>query len=478
MKSEILQLQKRFQLESFDFGNYLELLQKKLKVHQDKCNSFVTLLNPTLKREGVLSGVPYALKDNFSTKGILTTASSNTLKNYIPVYNATVYEKLLESGALLVGKTTMDEFGMGATGTTGHTGVVTNPFDETRQAGGSSAGSAAVVASGILPFALGSDTGDSVRKPAAYCGIVGYKPTYGLISRYGMFPFASSLDHVGVLTRTVKDAAIVVDQIKGQDPKDMTSIDSSQIHLQKRLENKENKHKKLFYLKEIMDIDRYENPSEDLKETFALFEKTLVKAKELGWSVQSESIDVTLLEALASSYMCISCAEATSNLSNLTGIIFGLRGKSNQINEMIKESRTDGFSPLIKRRLVIGSYVLQKENQEKYFKNAMRVRKLIVDRMNELFQTYDALILPCGEGRAKLLDGSKNSFSKEVAVLENHMVIGNFGGFPSITIPNGYIKGLPVGINLTGAVRDDENLLEIADSLEEKIDFQLFGGEK
>jgi len=235
---------------------------------------------------------------------------------------------------------------------------------------------------------------------------------------------------------------------------------------------------KLCYIKELCDIEFYENPTEELKMHLENFKEKLELCKNLGMEVEGVSVNKKLLDTLPSVYVAISCAEATSNMSNLTGIIFGLRGKSNQINEMIKESRTDGFSPLIKRRLVIGSYVLQKENQEKYFKNAMRVRKLIVDRMNELFQTYDALILPCGEGRAKLLDGSKNSFSKEVAVLENHMVIGNFGGFPSITIPNGYIKGLPVGINLTGAVRDDENLLEIADSLEEKIDFQLFGGEK
>lgn len=477
MKSNILELQKEFHKEGFDFANYFAHLQEKLQKHQEECNSFVTLLPNLEKKDGFFSGVPYALKDNFSTKGILTTASSSMLKNYVPVYNATVYEKLEKTGAVLVGKTTMDEFGMGATGTTGHTGVVRNPWDPMRQAGGSSAGSAAVVASGILPFAIGSDTGDSVRKPAAYCGIVGYKPTYGMISRYGLFPFASSLDHVGVLTRTVMDAAMVVDQIKGKDPKDMTSIDSSHIALQKRLEKQEGKAKKLFYIKEIMDLNRYENPSASLKATFKLFEETIMKARELGWDIQEESIDIALLEALSSTYTCISCAEATSNLSNLTGILFGPQGKGAKINEMIKEARTTGFSPLIKRRLIIGSYVLQKENQEKYFMNAMRVRRLVVERMNELFHSYDALILPCSEGGAKLLDGSKNLLSKEIAVLENHMVIGNFGGYPSITIPNGYVDGLPVGINLTGAVLDDENLLEIAACLEEKIDFSLPGGE-
>ena len=169
---------------------------KSVLENQEKCNSFVTILDPLETSSGNLQNIPYALKDNISTKGILTTGSSNTLKNYIPVYDATVYQKLKEVGAVCIGKTVMDEFGLGATGTTGHTGVVKNPWDESLQAGGSSAGSAACVAAGVVPFAIGTDTGDSIRKPAAYCGIVGYKPTYGMISRYGVYHFASSLDHV------------------------------------------------------------------------------------------------------------------------------------------------------------------------------------------------------------------------------------------------------------------------------------------
>ena len=195
---------------------------------QDKYNAFVTILDDAKATEvtdNLLSGIPYGIKDNYSTKGILSTGSSNTLKDYVPFFTATAIKNLESVGAIPVNKTVMDEFGMGGTGTTGHTGIVRNPWDPSRMCAGSSAGSAAAVAAGVYPYATGSDTGDSIRKPAAYCGIVGYKPTYGMISRYGLFPFASSLDHCGVLTRNVRDAAIVVDNMKGIDKNDMTTWD-------------------------------------------------------------------------------------------------------------------------------------------------------------------------------------------------------------------------------------------------------------
>ena len=343
--------------------------------------------------------------------------------------------------------------------------------DTSRMAGGSSAGSTASVSAGAYPFALGSDTGDSIRKPAAYCGIVGYKPTYGMISRYGLFPFACSLDTVGVLTRRVEDAAIVVDAIKGKDNKDMTSWDSSDINLYKNL-TKEVKGKKLFYIDEICNIENYENPSDELKKHLENFNKTLELCKKIGMEIKKVSIDKKLLNALPSTYVVISCAEATSNMSNLTGISFGPRAKGNTPNEIIKNHRTEGFSSLIKRRFVIGSYVLQKENQEKYFLNAKRVRRLIVDKMNEIFKNYDALIMPVGSGPAKYLDDNKNMLSKDTSVLEEHLQIANYGGFPSITIPNGFVNNMPVGINITCKVKDDELALSIAYALESEMDYK------
>lgn len=446
----------------------------KAHIHQDEYNSFVTIIDDAKATEvtdSLLSGIPYGIKDNYSTKDILSTGSSNTLKDYVPFFTATAIKNLENNGAVGVTKCAMDEFGMGGTGTTCHTGVVLNPWDKTRMTAGSSAGSAASVAAGVYPYATGSDTGDSIRKPAAYCGIVGYKPTYGMISRYGLFPFASSLDHCGCLTRSVKDAAIVVDGMKGIDKNDMTSWDSSDINLYESITG-DVKTKKLCYIKELCDINEYPNASEELKSHLSNFMDVIEKCKSIGIEVEEVSVDKKLLDALASVYVVISCAEATSNMSNLTGIVFGPRAEGDNYIDMMKNYRTKGFSPLIKRRFVIGSYVLQAQNKDRYFHNAQRVRRLLVDRWKELFKDYDAVILPVGTGPAKKLDGSKDILDENTKALEEHLQIGNFGGFPSITIPDGFIDGLPVGVNITGNCYDDANILNIAYAIESTMNYK------
>lgn len=451
-----------------------ESLAKSHKLNET-CNAFVTIIDDAKEVEvtdNLLSGIPYGIKDNYSTKGILSTGSSNTLKDYVPFFDATAVANLKASGAVAVNKTAMDEFGMGGTGTTAHTGIIHNPWDLSRSCAGSSSGSAAAVAAGVYPYALGSDTGDSIRKPAAFCGIVGYKPTYGMISRYGLFPFASSLDTCGVLTRSVPDAAIVVDAMKGLDQKDATSWDSSNIHLYESLNGKVDG-KKVFYIKEIVDIKNYPNASDTLKKHLENFHKSLDILSTLGVQVDEVSIDKELLKVIPSVYVCLSCAEATSNLSNMTGIIFGPRGNGNNVFDMMKDHRTKGFSPLIKRRFVIGSYILQKENQERYFVGAQKARRLIVDKIKSLFNTYDALILPVSTGPAPLLENeSDNLNNSDTTLLEEHLQIGNFGGFPSITIPNGLINNLPVGINITGNCKDDVSVLNIAYALESKMNYK------
>ncbi len=441
---------------------------------QKECNAFVTIIEDAKGCEvtdDMLSGIPYGIKDNYSTKGILSTGSSNTLKDYVPFFTATAIQNLESHGAVAVNKTVLDEFGMGGTGTTGHTGVVRNPWDKSRMCAGSSAGSAAAVAAGVYPYATGSDTGDSIRKPAAYCGIVGYKPTYGMISRYGLFAFASSLDHCGVLTRSVKDAAIVVDGMKGIDKNDMTTWDSSDIHLYDNITG-DVRGKKLCYIKELCDVSMYPNASVELKEHLENFQSKIELCRELGMEVEEVSVDKTLLNAIAATYVVISCAEATSNMSNLTGIIFGPREEGDNYIEMMKKYRTNGFSPLIKRRFVIGSYVLQAANKDRYFHNAQRVRRLLVDRWNELLKEYDAVILPVGSGPAKHLDGSVDILDHNTAALEEHLQVGNFGGFPSITIPDGFVDNLPVAINITGKCYDDENVLNIAYAMESAMDYR------
>lgn len=436
--------------------------------YQDVYNSFVTIMDKKdeVCSNSILSGIPYALKDNISTKGILTTASSNILKDYIPLYDATIYKKLKNSGAVLMGKTVLDELAMGGTGTTGHTGIVRNPWNKDRMIGGSSAGSAASVALGIVPFAIGSDTGDSIRKPAAYGGVVGYKPTYGRISRYGLFSFASSLDHVGVFARSVKDVSYVMDVVKGHDDKDMTSLPDEDVSYASELDN-DVSGKKLFYIKEAIEID---NGNNELKEIISNFKNVLEKCKELGMIVKEVSFDKELLEAIYPVYNVISCAEATSNNSNLTGIPFGNRVDGKNVNDIMMNTRTNGFSELIKRRFVIGSYVLQKENQERLFLNACRVRRLIVNRMNELFEKYDGLIMPTSGNIAPLFDDASDKLSDEYLILGNHLVIGNFGGFPSISIPSGFVNDMPVSVNITGRAKEDSLVLNMANKVESLLD--------
>lgn len=462
-----------------------ELIKESLKRShevQEECNAFVTILDdakPTEITDNLLSGIPYGVKDNYSTKDILSTGSSNTLKDYVPFFDATAIINLNNAGAVKVNKTAMDEFGMGGTGTTAHTGVQKNPWDTSRICAGSSSGSAAAVAAGVYPYALGSDTGDSIRKPAGFCGIVGYKPTYGMISRYGLFAFASSLDHCGCLTRNVKDAAIVVDTMKGIDKYDMTTWDSSKMDLIGAC-NDDVKGKKVCYVKEICDIENYPNADDELKTHLENFHKTLEICKSLGMEVEAVSIDRRLLNAVYSVYRVIHSAEATSNMSNLTGIVFGPRGEGDNYIEMMKDHRTKGFSPLIKRRFIIGSYVLLSENQDRYFKNAQRVRRLIVDEWKKLYETYDAVLCPVGVGPATKFDDLDKDMDINTLALNEHLQVGNFGGFPSITIPNGFVSNMPVGINITSNCYEDEKVLNIAYALESKMEYknQIAGGSR
>ena len=447
------------------FNNSVEMAKK----YQDKYNSFVTIIDnyKGIDSDSMISGIPYALKDNVSTKGILTTGSSNILANYVPVYDATIYKKLRDAGAMLVGKTVLDELAIGGTGTTGHTGVVYNPWDSSRQIGGSSAGSAACVALGIVPFAIGSDTGDSIRKPAAFGGVVGFKPTYGRISRYGLFAFASSLDHLGVFARNVRDVAIVTDVVKGYDSKDMTSLPDDDREYTKLIDN-DVRGRKLFYIKEALENNDNDPEVAKIIENFNV---VLDKCRELGIEVCEESINIDLLRAMYPTYKAISCAEVTSNDANLTGIHFGVRGEGKSPEEIIMNARTKGFCELIKRRFVLGSYILQKENQEKLFLNACRVRRMIVDRVNELFKEYDGIIMPAAEGIAPKIDNNVDMLSDKFLILGNHMVIGNFGGYPSITIPSGFVDNMPVGINITGRVMEDDVVLNMANKIEGSMEY-------
>ena len=354
-----------------------EALEKAKKL-QPKLNDVITFVDPqeqldNLPETGLMRGVPIALKDNVCTKGILTTAASNILKNYVPVYDAEIVTKLQNAGAVCIAKSSMDELAMGGTNLTANIGPAHNPYDVTRITGGSSGGSAALVASGVVPMAIGSDTGDSVRKPASYCGVVGVKPTYGRISRYGVIPYASSLDHVGYFTRSIEDACISLEVLAGRDDRDMTSS-YREVPKYSALLNSDMHGKKIAILSNV--VDSIKN-----KETVKLFNNLMEELRKRGAVVEEYTFDEALMRAILPTYYLIANCEATSNHSNLDGIRFGVRKEGADMAEIMTNTRTEGFGPLIRRRFVIGSYGLFEENQERLFRKAQKVRRLIVDAM-------------------------------------------------------------------------------------------------
>ena len=408
-----------------------------------------------------LWGIPFVIKDNMSTKDVPTTGSSNILNGYIPVFDATVVENLKKAKAVPIGKATLDELAMGGTGTSGHLGMTYNPYDKshTRLVGGSSCGSAAVTAAGIVPFALASDTGDSTRKPASYAGIVGFKPTWGRISRFGLFPFAPSLDTVGVFTRNVEDAAIVSEVLSGRDERDSTSSTKPVEHYFEELK-KPLKSKRIAVIKEIVEAIKD-------KEILEAFNKTLDEFKARGYIVSEVSVSEELLTSLFPTYFVISCAEATSNNANMDGIKFGPLSNGATFEDVVTEARTKGFSELIKRRFVIGSFALMKENQNELFVRAQKNRRRIVETVNNILKDNDFIYLPAAPGIAPKLGEASDRLSDEYLIADNHLVLGNFAGLPSITLPIGFENGMPFGANLMGRAFEETELFKVSYDLQQ-----------
>lgn len=404
-----------------------------------------------------LYGVPVVLKDNFSTKGIRTTASSRILDNYVPVFDATVVTKLKEAGMILIGKASMDELGMGGTNKTAYTGPVCNPYDINRISGGSSGGSAVAVASGMVPVSIGTDTGDSIRKPASFCNIVGVKPTYGRISRYGVIPYASSLDHVGYFTRNVEDAAVMLEALAGRDDRDMTSSFAPVEAYHKQL-NGDLRGKRLAVLENVLDAISD-------KGLVAQFERLMDQAREAGAIVEIVRMRDDLMKALLPVYFIVANAEATANHSNLDGIRFGMQEEGDSLEEVMMNSRTKGFSSFIRQRFVVGSYALFTENQDKVLRKAQKVRRLIVDELQAILSEYDAVLTIAAGAGAPLIqsEASADRLSDEYLIADNHLVLGNFSGYPSMTLPMGYdAQGLPVGMNVMTGAFAEQMMFDIA----------------
>ena len=407
-----------------------------------------------------LWGIPFVIKDNFSTKDVPTTGSSNILKGYVPVFDATVVEKLKAAKAVAIGKTTLDELAMGGTGTSGHLGMTFNPYDRKheRLVGGSSCGSAAVTADGFVPFALGSDTGDSTRKPASYAGLVGFKPTWSRISRYGLFPFAPSLDTVGIFSRNVKDSAYVLDVLAGHDDRDFTSSVKPVDEYAKDIE-KVNPKAKIAVIKGIV------NSISD-KVVLDKFNETVEMLKNAGFTVDFVEIDEKILSSLFPTYFVISCAEATSNNANMDGIKFGPYYNGQTFEDVVTQARTNGFGELIKRRFIIGNFALMKENQKDLFLRAQKNRRVIVNAVNDILKEYDFIYCPAAPSIAPKVGEKSDRLSNEYLIADNHLVIANFAGLPSITLPIGMKDGMPFGANFTGRAFEDKQVLQIAYELE------------
>ena len=442
-----------------------EAYEKAQKV-QEELNATITFVDPkeqleNLAETGLMRGVPIALKDNVSTKGIKTTAASNILANYVPVFDAEIVTKLKNAGAVCVAKSSMDELAMGGTNLTANIGPAHNPYDRKRITGGSSGGSAALVASGVVPMAIGSDTGDSVRKPASYCGIVGVKPTYGRISRYGIIPYASSLDHVGYFTRSIEDACVSLQVLAGRDDRDMTSS-YKEVPDYSALLNSDMHGKKIAIIANVVDSIKNE-------ETVKIFNDLMDKLRERGATVETYTFDEALMKAILPTYYLIANCEATSNHSNLDGIRFGVRKDGANLEEIMTNTRTAGFGPLIRRRFVIGSYGLFEENQERLFRKAQKVRRLIVEAMQECLKEYDCIIAPASGTIAPYIDAPSNDdqLSEDYLVSENYMAMANFSGYPSMTVPMGFEEGCPIGVNLTTKAWDEQTMFNIGKAIEE-----------
>ena len=409
------------------------------------------------------AGIPIGIKDNLCTKGVKTTCSSKMLENFVSPYDATVVEKLNKEGIISLGKLNMDEFAMGSSTENSAIKITHSPWDLNRVPGGSSGGSAAAVAGDLVPWALGSDTGGSIREPAAFCGVVGLKPTYGLVSRYGLVAFASSLDQVGPITKDVKDNAMLLNIIAGHDEKDSTSYDIEKKDYTKNLE-KDIKGIKIGVPKEFFGEGINETVKEQLN-------KAIETYKKLGAIVEETSLDVA--QASLAAYYIIACAEASSNLGRFDGIRYGYRAKDyTTLKELYVNSRTEGFGDEVKRRIILGTYVLSSGYYDAYYKKAQKVRTYVKNEFDKAFQKYDVLLTPVSPNTAFKI-GEKCNNPMEMYLADICTVSINIAGVPAISLPCGVDKeGMPVGMQLIGNRFEEEKILNVAYKFEQEIKFR------
>ncbi len=431
-----------------------EALEKAKNIEEKVNNGEIT---------GDLAGIPIGIKDNINTKGVKTTCSSKMLENFVSPYDATVIEKINAENMINLGKLNMDEFAMGGSTEYSAFHVTKNPWNLNAVPGGSSGGSAAAVASQMVPWALGSDTGGSIRQPASFCGVVGLKPTYGLVSRYGLVAFASSLDQIGPITKDVEDAAMLLNVITGHDEKDTTSENIEKVDYTKALKN-DVKGLKIGIPKEFFA----EGINSEVKEKL---EQAIEKYKELGAEVEEFSLDIANYSL--ATYYIIACAEASSNLGRFDGIRYGYRTPNfTNLKELFRNSRSEGFGSEVKRRIILGTYVLSSGYYDAYYKKAQQVRTLVKSKFDKAFSKYDVILTPTSPTVAFDI-GTKSSNPLEMYLADICTVSVNIAGLPGISIPCGVdSNGMPIGMQLIGQKFSEETILNAAYTYEQATKFR------
>ncbi|MCM1107190.1 MAG: Asp-tRNA(Asn)/Glu-tRNA(Gln) amidotransferase subunit GatA [Blautia sp.] len=450
----------------------LDAIQKK----EEKVHSFVTVDEAgaleaarsvqakidTGELTGPLAGVPVAIKDNLCTEGLLTTCSSKILDNFVPAYTAEAVLKLKEAGAVVVGKTNMDEFAMGSTTETSAFGVTKNPWNLEHVPGGSSGGSCAAVAAEEIPYALGSDTGGSIRQPSAFCGVTGIKPTYGTVSRYGLIAYGSSLDQIGPVAKSVADCAAILEIIAGHDKKDSTSIPREDTDFTSALVEDVRGMKigiPRDYLGDGLDAE--------VKKAILAAAKTL---EERGAIV--EEFDLSLVEYAIPAYYVIADAEASSNLARFDGVKYGHRAKEYEgLHSMYKKSRSEGFGEEVKRRIMLGSFVLSSGYYDAYYLKALRTKALIKQAFDKAFSVYDVILGPAAPTTAPRLGESLRDPLK-MYLGDIYTVSVNLAGLPGISLPCGMDRGLPIGLQLIGDCFKEKNIIRAAYTYEQTREYQ------
>ena len=448
------------------------------KIENSNFNAFITLnkedaIKHAIELENkevdnILFAIPIAIKDNILTKDLRTTAASHMLDDFIPIYDATAVTKVKEKNMIIIGKTNMDEFAMGSTGETSYFGPALNPWDLTKVPGGSSSGNASAISAGLVPLAIGSDTGGSIRQPASFCGLVGLKATYGRISRYGVIAFSSSLDQLGPMSRNVYENALLLNIISGKDENDLTSVSKDEDFT--RLIDKDIKGLKIgvpkYYLNEKINKEI----------TFKV--KEVIKVLESKGCI-IDLIDINYLEYAIPLYQVIALGEASSNLARYDGIKFGYVANSfNNLEELYKNTRTEGFGREVKRRLMIGSYVLSGKNAHKYYHKALRLREEMTTSFKETFKKYDLIIGPTNTDVAYNLgtkeDDALKSFFDDLLTIPVNMA-----GLPALSLPIGFNKdNLPIGLHIIGNYFEEAKIYQLASFIEEylKLDLKPKGG--